>query len=83
MFFRDFITRTAIRLIGGERPLELPDLVPFVLPVAMYLFGAGSLWHVLRVWVALVCSGSLIFGATAINGGHHHPELFQDGDEIR
>lgn len=88
LFVLQFIMRTAIRLAvnGTLRHADnLPEMLPFTVPMVMYVFGdaTAGLWCVIRIWLAIVCCSSFLFGWTAINAGHHHPEVFHDGDALR
>lgn len=83
---RDIVLRTALRIRARERVLRSgADLVPFTVPLVMYVLGASGadLWYVLRVWLAIVCGSSFVFVFVGLNAGHHHPEVFQDGDALR
>lgn len=72
-----------IRYAYNEAMFELTDLIPFALPVSMCLFGNGSIGSILLIWLTLICSSSFFFALTGLNAGHHHPDVFHDGDEPR
>lgn len=85
MFVHDFVARSVFRVLLSEKIVNLPELMPFTVPLIMYAFGEVSVgwWSVVRLWLAIVCSSGLMFGLTAFNAGHHHPEVFHDGDAVR
>lgn len=88
MHILDFVLRNVFRLreFGSLRLAEnLAELLPFTVPAMMYVFGSEAigLWYVWRVWLAIVCCSSFMFGWIALNAGHHHPEVFHDGDAPR
>lgn len=85
-FIVDFIKRIVALLIIKESKISLSDLIPFTLPVAMYLLGDGSnvgVYVVIKMWLIIVCLSSFMFALTGLNAGHHHPDVFHDGDAIR
>lgn len=49
----------------------------------MYMLGGSEFWTVFKLWSIIISIGSFVFGLTALNGGHHHPESFHDGDAVR
>ena len=61
----------------------LADLMPYSLPIAMYIFGSSNLFAVIKLWLSIVCFASFLFGLTALNAGHHHPDSYHDGDKLR
>lgn len=63
--------------------VEIPDAIPFSLPLVMYVLGSADLGQTLLLWMGIVCFGSFVFSVNGINAGHHHPEVFHDGDETR
>lgn len=61
------------------------DVIPFVLPVAMYCLGGkhSELWTVLKMWSIMVFGGSFLFGLVGLNAGHHNHHVVHDGDTLR
>lgn len=84
-FIVDFVKRIIALLTIEEAKLSLADLIPFALPVTMYFFGGSNagILVVLKIWLSIVCLSSFMFASTGLNAGHHHPEVFHDGDAIR
>lgn len=62
---------------------ELDDLVPLLLPMAMYTFGKSDIKEVLVTWIIIWHFSSLWFGCINLHAAHHHPEIFHDGDIAR
>lgn len=59
------------------------DFLPLTLPLLMYFFGNESLIATIKIWFAIILTSSFIYGAIAVNGGHHHNRVFHDGDELK
>ena len=68
--------------IKGQRTFYLSDLIPLLLPTAMYIFGNSNLTSVITTWIFSVITGSFFFGLISVNAGHHHPEITHEGDEV-
>lgn len=66
-----------------NQKLYWDDLVPFTLPVLMYLLGNPNILIVLKFWLFIITMASLMYGIVALNAGHHHNEIFHDGDELK
>lgn len=83
-FIVDFLKRIIALLTLEEAKLSLDDLIPFALPVTMYFFGNSNadVFVVIKMWLTIVCLSSFMFALTGLNAGHHHPEVFHDGDAI-
>ncbi|KAF4520003.1 hypothetical protein B566_EDAN007151 [Ephemera danica] len=63
---------------------QATDLIPLSLPFAMLV--AAPLGHVgdtLLMWIYIVMCGSFYMTSTSINGAHHHPKIYHDGDAHR
>lgn len=66
-----------------NKELEVVDfVVPFVIPACMLVCGAPLLTTVV-MWTWILMSSSVVFGFIGFNAGHHHPDLFHDGDAPR
>ncbi len=48
----------------------------------MYGLSETSLGTILKLWVIMLCTSSFLMGAIAINVGHHHPDVYHEGDEL-
>lgn len=59
------------------------DLIPFALPLAMYLFGLDNLPVVLKTWMLIIFAGSFFFGLIGLNAGHHNIHTVHEGDTLR
>ena len=68
--------------VHGQRTFYLSDLIPLLLPTAMYIFGNSNLTSVIITWVFTIITGSFFFGLISVNAGHHHPEITHEGDEV-
>lgn len=86
VYFLSFSIRYIASIITAfqseKNTLALDDLLPFTLPLAMFLFGKNDLSSVLTMWIFIVFFGSFFFSSIAINAGHHHPEISHEGDEL-
>lgn len=69
--------------IFHKQKLYWDDLVFLVLPVLMLTFGNSNIWIALKLWLFIVFATSFVYGFVAINAGHHHKEIFHDGDELK
>lgn len=64
--------------------LLLEDLIPFVVPLTMYLFGGDyTLYETLTMYAIMLIFSGLVLGVIIMRVGHHHPEVFHDGDPVR
>lgn len=61
----------------------LDDLLPLALPTLMYIFGNSNVWIVVKVWGYIITASSFAYGFIGINAGHHHDNIFHDGDELK
>ncbi|RVE51825.1 hypothetical protein evm_003445 [Chilo suppressalis] len=66
-----------------KRHYRWHDLIGFLLPLTMWIVSGASVLHILRIWLWINCTGSLIFFAIGVNAAHHHPEAIKDGDKPR
>lgn len=67
----------------NRQKLYWDDALPLALPALMFTFGSSPIWTVLSVWLKIIFLTSFIFGFIALNAGHHHREIFHDGDELK
>ncbi|CAH1109798.1 unnamed protein product [Psylliodes chrysocephalus] len=82
-----FHTSLIRRLIDAPKynyqNVKLTDLSTFILPIFMYIFGGQSFSSCLVMWNFVIFVGSFYLGYVGLNAGHHHPEVFHDGDTPR
>uniref|UniRef100_A0A6P7FSX8 Cytochrome b5-related protein n=1 Tax=Diabrotica virgifera virgifera TaxID=50390 RepID=A0A6P7FSX8_DIAVI len=72
-----------INLPNQYKELRFTDLLGLLLPICMYVFGKDDLLSVFIMWnFVLVCGGTFM-GFVGLNAGHHHPDVFHDGDAPR
>ncbi|XP_063225469.1 cytochrome b5-related protein-like [Bacillus rossius redtenbacheri] len=82
IFHSQLLVRVYLFLRGEKKMFGAQDLFSVLVPGAMLLAGsslAGALW--MWLWILLV--GSFFFGLIGLNAGHHHPDMFHDGDAPR
>lgn len=75
--------RTVITLASRRNIFNKADFIPMALPLAMLIFGNGSLLMVMKVWIQILIFSSFLFGLIGLNAGHHHPEAIHEGDKLR
>ncbi|XP_076661363.1 cytochrome b5-related [Halictus rubicundus] len=61
---------------------EFRDALPFVLPILM-CFNAPSVFLALKYWILIIIVSSFVFSMIGYSAGHHHPDIFHDGDIYR
>ncbi|XP_012534068.1 cytochrome b5-related protein isoform X2 [Monomorium pharaonis] len=81
LFLREGLARYYV-VIKVHRVFEFRDIVPFLLPLSMYLVTANIL-VVLKLWLLMLLISSFMFGLIGFNAAHHHPDIFHDGDIYR
>ncbi len=83
-FYILFLFFRLVYCIAEKRNLfRLDDLIPFSLPLAMYIFGHSELIVVLKTWMLIVFVGSFFFGLIGLNAGHHSIHNVHEGDTLR
>lgn len=73
--------RVAITLFTKDKIFYKEDFIPFLVPLAMLLFGTSDVLQVIKMWCLIISFGGLWFGAIGITVGHHTPEVVHEGDE--
>lgn len=76
----------SFRIFGAfayKQELFIDDLLPLALPGMMYAFGNSNVCAVLKMWMFIVMLASICYGFVGVNAGHHHTEIFHDGDSIK
>ncbi|KAG5676468.1 hypothetical protein PVAND_006300 [Polypedilum vanderplanki] len=61
---------------------KLEDLIPYILPIAMYYFGQNDFFIVIKLWSISIASCGFFLGLIGLNAGHHHPNIAHEGDEL-
>ncbi|KAK9700947.1 Fatty acid desaturase [Popillia japonica] len=80
-FHLSLITRIKNAVAFNDtRSFSKGDLIPYILPLTMYLFGNQTLLHTFGMWTVVILCSSFVFSFIGINAAHHHPEIFHDGD---
>ncbi|KAJ9600591.1 hypothetical protein L9F63_026270 [Diploptera punctata] len=79
----NFITRMVMVCKGYINSLTKEDLIPLIIPGSMLLFSNCGLKVALLMWIWVIMTSGFFFGAISLNGAHHHPEIFHDGDAPR
>lgn len=70
-------------LVTKLRPFYWDDLVPFTVPIAMYLFASNDILFVAKYWLYIVLWSSTFYGFIGLTASHHHPDAYHDGDQMR
>ncbi|KAG5882183.1 hypothetical protein JTB14_016451 [Gonioctena quinquepunctata] len=65
------------------RNVRLTDLSSLILPAFMYAFGGQTLLATMGMWACIISIGSFHFAFVGVHAGHHHPDVFHDGDTPR
>ncbi|XP_063972451.1 cytochrome b5-related protein-like [Diachasmimorpha longicaudata] len=65
-----------------RQKFEFRDIVPFIIPTVMF-YVTGNLSITVKYWMLIIAVASFVFHAIGLNGAHHHPEIFHDGDHPR
>lgn len=64
--------------------MAIDDFTPFVIPLAMFLFGGDhTLCDALKLFLIVVLASGILLGVIGLNVGHHHQNVFHDGDPVR
>lgn len=82
-FHRALLTRLLEYIHGRKGIMNSKDLIPFILPLAMYAFGGQSFFWTFVMWNIIIFAGSTHFFFVGLHAAHHHPEIFHDGDQPR
>lgn len=59
------------------------DIIPFSLPLTMYLFGQQEMVIILKTWLVIIFTSSFFFGLIGLNAGHHDVHNVHEGDTLR
>lgn len=66
-----------------KQKLYWDDLLVLALPTFMYILGIQNIWIVMKFWLFIIFLTSFMYGFIGVNAGHHHNEIFHDGDELK
>ncbi|XP_063222477.1 cytochrome b5-related protein-like [Bacillus rossius redtenbacheri] len=83
VFFMEFSKKFRLFVHGHLKYPQKRDFIPLVIPACMYVFGGSSLVDTVLMWLWIVMIGSFLFASIGYNAGHHHPDIFHDGDAPR
>ncbi|XP_055691864.1 cytochrome b5-related protein-like [Lutzomyia longipalpis] len=78
-----YISEFIKKLVLSKSHLGLDDLIPFSVPLVMYLATGESITSVINTWLYIVFAGSFIFSLIGFNASHHHSGVVHEGDAIR
>lgn len=59
------------------------DLLPLALPSSMFLLGKTNIWIAIKMWLFIIFLCSLMYGFLSVNAGHHHTQVFHEGDDLK
>ncbi|XP_055706560.1 cytochrome b5-related protein-like isoform X2 [Phlebotomus papatasi] len=79
LYFSEFVKK----LVLSKNHLALDDLIPFTVPMVMYLATGENLTTVINTWLYIILSGSFVFALIGFNASHHHSAVVHEGDAIR
>ncbi|XP_015115058.1 cytochrome b5-related protein [Diachasma alloeum] len=71
-----------IEVLLVRQKIEFRDVVPFIIPAFMF-YATENLSITFKYWMLIIAVASFVFHAIGLNGAHHHPEIFHDGDHSR
>lgn len=57
-------------------------LIGLSVPLAMFYVGQRDIFLVLKLWFIALSTCSFLLGALALNAGHHHPDVYHEGDQL-
>ncbi len=83
IYYLNFIEFRFLGVVVGRSKYYWDDLIVLALPLLMYTFGHQSLLMSFFTWFKILLFSSFWYGLMTINGGHHHNDIFHDGDEIK
>ncbi|KAH8279636.1 hypothetical protein KR018_011673 [Drosophila ironensis] len=82
LFQMQYILRVGYSLVR-KNIMYLDDLLPFVLPIFLYLSTGVGLKATLVSWQIIVAIGSFLFSFIGLTAAHHDPRILHDGDAQR
>jgi len=70
-------------ILRHNQKFRLDDLIVLILPTLMLIAGSSNYWTVFKIWFFIQMMGSFFYGMSGLNAGHHHVQVFHDGDELK
>lgn len=67
-------------LFKFENLFVFNDLMSYIIPFIVILFGWSSKWETFKIWNFQLLVSSFTFGVIGYIGGHYHPENNFEGD---
>lgn len=58
------------------------DIIGFTLPLLMMFVAPASPMDALYKWMRIILISSFIFGVISVNGAHHPPDNYHEGDSL-
>ncbi|KAI4456667.1 cytochrome b5-related protein-related [Holotrichia oblita] len=85
MYYFDFTMMSSriLQAIIEKSALRWENYIPLFHLLFLYQCSGRPFVTTLILYAFIITVGSLIFGYIGLNAGHHHPDLFHDGDEVR
>ncbi|KAJ6646947.1 Cytochrome b5-related protein [Pseudolycoriella hygida] len=83
IFILHYIQNLILCIVNRKNLLRLEHLIPFTLPLAMYILGGQNFTMVLKTWMSIIFIGSFFFGFIGLNAGHHNNHNVHEGDTLR
>ncbi|XP_063225470.1 cytochrome b5-related protein-like [Bacillus rossius redtenbacheri] len=83
LFHGQLVLRLTLFFHGYLDVLRKSDAIALILPAVMYFLGGAGFLQTLLMWSWIILTASFFFGVIGINGAHHHPDVFMDGDAPR
>ncbi|PSN40733.1 Cytochrome b5-related protein [Blattella germanica] len=83
MYMVEFFTRIRLIRKGYKDSLTKEDLIPLIIPALMLIGSDSGFFSVILMWIWIILVSGFFFGSISLNGAHHHPEIFHDGDAPR
>nr|CAI5858928.1 unnamed protein product [Callosobruchus analis] len=78
-----FIRRMVEAYKLNGRNLKMTDMSSVILPLSMYILGGQTVIATVWMWNFILHVGAFYFALVGLNAGHHHPDIFHDGDTPR
>ncbi|GAB0086964.1 Cytochrome b5-related protein [Sergentomyia squamirostris] len=78
-----FISEFVKKLVLSKNHLALDDLIPFTVPLVMYLATGENFTTVVNTWLYIIFCASFLFALIGFNASHHHSGVVHEGDAIR
>ncbi|KAK9739690.1 Fatty acid desaturase [Popillia japonica] len=74
---------TIFQAIIEKSSLRWENGIPLFHLLFLYLCSGRPLIATLTFYTFIIIVSSFFFGVIGLNAGHHHPDLFHDGDDVR